>query len=122
MRTINRWQTGLAAAAIVTALAMSHSSWSQSGNHGDGHAELHHIYKDWRTPGNPAVSCCHDEDCRPTRAKRDENGNWLAWTGRKWLTVPSRALMPPDMVGDGRSHICERQDYIYCFTPSEPKI
>ncbi len=106
---------------MLMALGVAHESRSQSGVRGDGHAEMHHFYKSWRTPGNPAVSCCHDEDCRPTRAKQDSDGNWLAWNGYKWLLVPKRALMPPNEAGDGRSHICERQEYIYCFTPSEPK-
>lgn len=111
----------MVAASILMGIAVCPESKAQSGIHGDGHDEQHHIYQHWRTPGNPAVSCCHDEDCRPTRAKRDESGNWLAWNGHKWLLVPQRALLPADAAGDGRSHICERQDYIYCFTPSEPK-
>jgi hypothetical protein len=120
MRTHRRLAFGLAL-ALATGLAAHQESWAQSGEHGDGHAEMHHIYKNWHSPANPAVSCCNDADCRPTRAKVDESGHWFAWNGHKWLSVPSRALLPPDAAGDGRSHICERQDFIYCFTPAEPK-
>ncbi len=122
LKSTSRLQSGLVAAALLLSLSFSPQSHSQSGMHGDGHAEFHHLYKSWRTPGNPAVSCCHDEDCRPTKAKQDEDGNWLAWNGYKWLRVPHRALMPPNVAGDGRSHICERQGFVYCFTPAEPKI
>ena len=116
--------------AMLVGLAISHEGGAQSasplehasGAHGDGHADLHYIYKHWHTPTNPGVSCCNDSDCRPTRAKQDELGNWLAWNGHKWLPVPHRALMPPDIAGDGRSHICERQEFIYCFTPAESKM
>ncbi len=118
------------ALAVLAGLAISAEVGAQSdgapdhvsGMHGDGHAQLHHIYRDWHSPSNPAVSCCNDGDCRPTRAKQDELGNWLAWNGYKWLAVPNRALLPPDTAGDGRSHICERQEFIYCFTPAEPKM
>jgi hypothetical protein len=122
MRVTQRRLVCLFATTLLAGLALSHEGQSQSGEHGDGHAEMHHIYKGWHSPSNPGVDCCNDGDCRPTRAKQDEGGNWLAWNGHKWLLVPQRALMPPDVAGDGRSHICERQEFIYCFTPAQPKM
>ena len=98
------------------ALAQDHT-----GEHGVGHAEMHDIYKDWREPTAPGVSCCSNQDCRPTRAKQDAEGNWLAWDGHKWLRVPHETLLPPDLAHDGRSHLCENSGYVYCFSPAEPK-
>jgi len=122
MRATHRPFALVFAVAALAGLMISPAARSQSGSYGDGHAQQHHIYRNWHTPTNPGVSCCNDGDCRPTRAKQDDSGNWLAWNGYKWLRVPGRALLPPDIAGDGRSHICERQEFIYCFTPAEPKM
>lgn len=110
----------IAALAVVALWQMPHSA-AQSGRHGDGHAEMHDIYKHWQQPDNPSGSCCHDADCRPTRAYRDDDGHWHAWNGRSWLTVPAGKVLPTDFAGDGRSHICEKSGYVYCFTPTVPK-
>lgn len=91
---------------------------AQSGRPGDGHAEMHDRYKGWSPPGNPGVSCCNDSDCRPTRAYLTESG-WRAWNGQTWLLVPGERVLPTDYAGDGRSHLCEKGEYIYCFTPGQ---
>ena len=36
-----------------------------------------------------------------------------------WLTVPREIVLPTDYGHDGRSHLCEREGYIYCFTPGQ---
>lgn len=86
-------------------------------------ARAHDIYggPEWRVPNNPAVSCCDNTDCRPTRAYVGEDGLWRAWTGAKWLTVPREVMLPTDLAKDGRAHLCEKGDWIFCFSPSEPK-
>ena len=89
-------------------------------------AHGHDIYGEWHPPGNPQTSCCHGQtedgqgDCRPTRAYHDDEG-WHAWDGYEYLTVPPERLLPTDLAGDGRSHLCEKGKFIYCFSPSEPK-
>ena len=82
-------------------------------------ALAHDIYHQWRKPDNPGVSCCNDNDCRPTRAYLADDGLWRAWDGAKWLTVPREVVLPTDYGGDGRSHLCEQGGYIYCFTPGQ---
>jgi len=84
-------------------------------------ARTHDIYGEWRVPNNPAVSCCNNSDCRPTRSYMGDDGLWRAWNGQEWLTVPPERLLPTDLAGDGRSHLCEKGRWIYCFSPSEPK-
>jgi len=102
------------------ALAQSgHPFDDAQGRHGDGHAEMHDIYKGWHPPGNPFTSCCNDADCRPTRAFVDDDGRWRAWNGSGWLIVPQERVLPADHAGDGRSHLCEREGFVYCFTPGE---
>jgi len=60
--------------ALVLAFAPTASGQSadmaagHSGRHGDGHAEMHDIYKLWSPPLNPNTSCCDNSDYRPTRA------------------------------------------------------
>lgn len=82
-------------------------------------ARGHDIYHQWRKPDNPAVSCCDNGDCRPTRAFLGNDGLWRAWNGHDWLTVPREITLPTDYGHDGRSHLCEREGYIYCFTPGQ---
>lgn len=80
-------------------------------------ARAHDPYGEWRQPDNPAVSCCSaDEDCRPTRAYFGDDGLWWAFDGRRFVPVPPSRVLPPDFAGDGRSHLCEKLGYIYCFT------
>ena len=105
---------------VVFAIAIAREAWGQDGSHGNGHSEMHDTYKDWRIPTNPLASCCHDEDCRPTRAYVDQDG-WHAWNGERWLSVPDAALLPQDLAKDGRNHICEKGGYVYCFSPTGPK-
>ena len=82
-------------------------------------ARAHDGYEDWKMPDAPAVSCCNNSDCRPTRAYLDEDGVWRAWNGHEWLRVPPNKLLPTDYKHDGRSHLCEHNGAIYCFSPGE---
>jgi hypothetical protein len=66
-----------------------------------------------------STSCCNNADCRPTRAYVDDNGRWRAWNGTMWLVVPWDRVLPTDFAGDGRSHLCEKGEFIYCFMPGE---
>lgn len=91
-------------------------------------ARAHDPYGSWRVPNNPATSCCNAQtpnnpagDCRPTRAYMHDDGRWRAWNGYLWLTVPPEKVLPTDYAGDGRSHLCEKGAYIYCFSPAETK-
>jgi hypothetical protein len=105
---------------VVLALSFAaHVTFAQSGEHGDGHAQMHDTYKGWHPPNNQGTSCCNDNDCRPTRAYVDEEGRWRAWNGIMWLVVPWERVLPTDFAKDGRSHLCEQGGTIYCFTPGE---
>lgn len=84
-------------------------------------AWAHDIYQDWRQPDAPAVSCCHGQDCRPTRAFMGEDRRWRAWDGRQWVSVPPGKVLPTDLAGDGRNHLCERAGRVLCFSPTRPK-
>ena len=114
------------AALLVIGSVLVTAALAQSGAHGDGHAEHHDIYKDWRHPTTGA-GCCNAQtldgqgDCRPTRAYFGDDGLWRAWDGHRWLTVPRDKLLPTDFAGDGRSHLCELRGNIFCFTPAEPR-
>src|SRR5262249_42721174 len=64
----------------------------------DGRA--HDIYNNGRTPATPAVSCCNDGDCRPTRARVNIDGEWEAMVDGQWIPVPWRAMLPTNYAGD----------------------
>jgi hypothetical protein len=112
---------GVVTLAFVVLLGQTSFAQSDeySGRHGDGHAQMHDVYKQWHPPLNPGTSCCDDSDCRPTRAFVDDEGYWRAWNGSLWLQVPQDRVLPPDFAGDGRSHLCEKEQFIYCFAPGE---
>ena len=102
----------LLATAPVAALA-------QSGGHGDGHAQMHDLYKKWKD--NRGYECCDDSDCRPVRADPGPLG-WRVWIESRWVPVP------PDVVllvpsPDGRSHVCMSPGAVEprCFVPGEPR-
>ena len=84
---MNGRMAGVVACALVVALASPSSAQDPSGRHGDGHAEMHDIYRLWTPPLNPNTSCCDNSDCRPTRAFVDDDGHWRAWNGALWLQV-----------------------------------
>lgn len=82
----------------------------------------HDPYSTWHPPGNPKTSCCNGQDCRPTRAYMGEDGLWRAWSGSRWLTVPADRVLPTDLAGDGRNHLCASvDDHVFCFSPTLPK-
>lgn len=99
---------------------------SQSGNHGDGHAQSHDWYQELKQPGT-GYSCCNgtingiEGDCRPIRAYQLEDETWRALVDGKWVPVPPRVVLK-QMAPDGRSHICaSRSGLIYCFIRGSPK-
>jgi hypothetical protein len=104
-----RWWLLCAAVLIVTIGGMVRAARGHDG------------YQNWYAPDNPKVSCCNDSDCRPTRAYLHEDGLWRAWNGAKWLIVPPGKVLPTDLKGDGRNHLCEKGDWIYCFSPTSAK-
>jgi len=85
----------------------------------------HDIYKDW-TAANGA-SCCSERkehnghvtgDCRPVRAVQGMDGNWIAYDGGREYAIPPQAIRPIKSP-DGRSHLCEMHNYVFCFVPGE---
>src|SRR5260370_1024627 len=114
---IDRWITSLVIATLLVAPVAK--AFGQSGNGGDGHAQMRDIDEHWHPPLNPGTSCCNNADCRPTRAYVDNDGYWRAWDGAAWLLVPQERVLPSDYAGDGRSHLCEKEGFVYCFRPGE---
>jgi hypothetical protein len=99
------------------------------GAFGCGHAEQHHQYRDWK-PSTGKGSCCNGEDCRPVRARVEDDGSWSVWIPefRRWVPVPTFAVGEPDRFGDGRSHVCSTKPlpalpvfHIFCFSPTGSK-
>ena len=99
------------------------------GAFGCGHAEQHHQYQEWK-PSTGKGSCCNGEDCRPVRARVEDDGSWSVWIPefRRWVPVPAFAVGEPDRFGDGRSHVCSTKPlptlpvfHIFCFSPTGSK-
>ena len=99
------------------------------GAFGCGHAEQHHQYQEWK-PSTGKGSCCNGEDCRPVKARSEDDGSWSVWIPefRRWVPVPAFAVGEPDRFGDGRSHVCSTKPmltvpvfHIFCFSPTGSK-
>jgi hypothetical protein len=116
MRTIIAAAVLFVLFAVLLALV---PAFAQSGRHGEGHAQHHDEYQHWKRPGTNA-SCCSNADCRPTRTYRDDNDQWRAWDGRRWIVVPDSKVLN-FRAKDGAGHLCEANGVIYCLVPGEPK-
>jgi hypothetical protein len=99
------------------------------GAFGCGHAEQHHQYLEWK-PTTGKGSCCNGDDCRPVKARVEDDGSWSVWIPefRRWVPVPAFAVGDPDRFGDGRSHVCSTKPlptlpvfHIFCFSPTGSK-
>jgi len=99
------------------------------GAFGCGHAQQHHQYQEWK-PTTGKGSCCNGEDCRPVKARLEDDGSWSVWIPefRRWVAVPAFAVGEPDRFGDGRSHVCSTKPmpalpvfHIFCFSPTGSK-
>lgn len=77
----------------------------------------HEPYSGWKSPTTGA-SCCDHRDCRPTRARMDEQGRWEAWDGGRWIKIPPANVLRMKSP-DGRSHLCELNGAVFCFVPGE---
>lgn len=124
--------------ALLLALLLPCIALAQSGNHNDGHLDLHEYYKNLYIPNTGHAvpgSCCRERielpsgevvgDCRPVRAWIDDSGVWHAIADGREVLIPDdkiiRSGQPP--APDGNSHLCMSQfGVIFCFVPGQPKI
>jgi hypothetical protein len=106
--------------AAVAALIADCQAKAQSGEHGDGHAEMHSAYEHWKDRNG--YGCCDDRDCRPVRANVVGDGRWSVWIDGRWLPVPPDAVLRIPSP-DGRSHVCMAPGAVEprCFVPGEPR-
>jgi hypothetical protein len=119
----------VAAMALPAPRSQAQAPDCEYGAFGCGHVEQHHQYQDWK-PTTGKGSCCNGEDCRPVRARTEEDGSWSVWIPefRRWVPVPAFAVGEPDRFGDGRSHVCSTKPlmtipvfHIFCFSPTGSK-
>jgi hypothetical protein len=99
------------------------------GAFGCGHTGQHDQYQEWK-PRSGKGNCCNGEDCRPVKARLEDDGSWSVWIPefRLWILVPDFAVGEPDRFGDGRSHVCSTKPmatlpsfHIFCFSPTGSK-
>jgi hypothetical protein len=119
----------IAAGVMPSAPERAQAQDCEYGAFGCGHAEQHHQYLDWK-PRTGKGSCCNGDDCRPVRARVEDDGSWAVWIPefRRWVPVPAFAVGEPDRFGDGRSHVCSTKPmltvpvfHIFCFSPTGSK-
>ncbi len=119
---------------IAAGLMLAVGNWARAqdcefGAFGCGHVQQHHQYQEWK-PRTGHGNCCNGEDCRPVRARAEDDGSWSVWIPefRRWVPVPAYAVDQPDRFGDGRSHVCSTKPmptlpvfHIFCFSPTGSK-
>ena len=122
---------GAVVVVVLCFVAMA-TAFAQHTGHPPEHMALHQkFYKHWHMPDNRAVSCCHDEDCKPAEAYK-KNGQWYA---RQEGDTGDFTPIPPNKVDlglpdspdnpDGRNHLCGRRYgfneggfTVFCFQPA----
>ena len=119
---------GIILVALFTIAFVSFALAQEHSGHRPQDMGLHHrFYSTWMMPSNRAVSCCHDEDCKPAEAYM-KNGHWFARqeddTGEFTEVDPARVEQERDSP-DGRSHLCGRRYgwsnnsfSVFCFLPA----
>ena len=91
-------------------LGMMFGHWSKQ-------AKGHDIYTDWKMPGSN-MSCCNDSDCRPVRAWKINDDQWIALVDGREVPIPPEKILDRKSP-DGRSHWCGAGMVTYCFLPGE---
>jgi hypothetical protein len=118
-----------ATAAMLAPPARAQGQDCEYGAFGCGHGEQHQQYQEWK-PLTGKGNCCNGEDCRPVRARTEDDGSWSIWIPefRRWVPVPAYVVGEPDRFGDGRSHVCSTKPmptlpvfHIFCFSPTGSK-
>jgi hypothetical protein len=108
--------------ALIIFLYSVKISVAQEHHHPPQDQEIHErFYSTWMMPDAPHVSCCHNEDCKPT-SSRFIDGHWEArWSeDMDWVSIPASKVEQNRDTPDGRSHMCGRQygtnDFsVFCF-------
>ena len=115
------WLKLIAVSIVLLLFALWSPGARAQEHHGhppEDHAIHEKFYKNWMQPDNRSVSCCHDEDCKPSEARR-ENGHWIArqiGDEGSWTIVPASKVEYDRDTPDGRSHMCGRR---YGFNNNE---
>jgi hypothetical protein len=119
----------IALAWMVVCVLWLIATWPAKAEEHNGHRpqdmELHHkFYKTWMMPDNRAISCCHDEDCKPAEAKQID-GKWYArqeGDQGNFTPIPAHKIEQERDTPDGRNHLCGRRygfntgDFtVFCF-------
>ncbi len=93
-------------------------SQDQHGMHGHGHDGLHSWYLTLKQPGS-GMSCCNNEDCRPTMSRVVDNAVQVEIDG-EWTNVPPEKIVKTPSPDLG-SHVCAPKQnkklpkgHIYC--------
>jgi hypothetical protein len=108
--------------SIIVLLFSIKITVAQHSGHRHQDMELHRkFYNTWNMPDNRAISCCHDQDCRPAEA-RMVNGQWMArqeGDDGDFTPIPQHKIETERDSPDGRNHLCGRRDgrnfTTFCF-------
>lgn len=119
MKTENRWLLLAIISMIALLVFLFNVKLVRAQEH--EHQSLHgRFYQTWNMPDNRAVSCCHNEDCKPAEV-RFEKGRWLARQvgDTNFTPIPPHKIEHDRDSPDGRSHLCGRKSLgeftVFCF-------
>ena len=89
--------------SIVFLTVMAFAEELPQGNRGERHAEMHGFYYDLFN-NKKHVSCCHDQDCRPTQS-RMHGDHYEVLINSVWMTVDKDTIINKS-APDGGAHVC----------------
>lgn len=120
----HRHTPGGPAAPLMSPAPHAHGTQAQAqagerhGVWGQGHDKLHYWYETLKQPGT-GMSCCNDEDCRPTVSRTVGDQVQVEVNG-EWATVPPDKIVKSPAPDLG-SHVCAPKQaglfpkgFIYC--------
>lgn len=101
--------------AVCAAVAVAQCGFAYAG---DKHAKYHaEYYSKWKVPGT-GLSCCNDQDCKPSKHRVTARGvEFLSHTGEWFLPRQDRVMIK--VTPDGGAHLCAAsgiggKPYVFC--------
>jgi hypothetical protein len=96
------WRALIATLGGLFSMSFGFCAVAQEGMHGDGHGRWHEFYATLKTPFG--ISCCRDQDCRPTQSRRVGDHYEVKVDG-SWMSV-SRDVIIDVIAPGGGAHVC----------------
>lgn len=90
-------------ALILLFCGLAYTTMAEDGHHGHGHDKFHGWYQNLYD--DKGVSCCNDQDCRPTIHRVLPDDTVEVMVNGLWMKVPPQTILKKSAPDLG-SHVC----------------